>query len=143
MSKNKPKLLFGNWTMWDLNPNNYSLKNDFLENLIHLGSVVAGFARKIDGCKIIKCYEPLSVTGDVCKFEKFHCSGSAIALFYEGYNKEEMKNNLLINSFLDNQLDTFVSIVLYDDMIRFVQDGKAALYELVDGKERVIYKKSI
>ena len=143
MSKKNPKLLFGNWTMWDLNPSNYSLKNDWLENLIHLASVVSGFTRLVDDCKIIKAYEPSSVSGEVCKFEKYHNSGSGIAIALSNYNKEEMKNSLIVNSFLDNQVDYFVSIVLYDDMIRFVQDNKRCLYEIVEGKERVIYKGSV
>ena len=58
MSKRKPKLLFGNWTMWDLNPSNYSIKNDWVENLIHIGSITSGLACQVPNAKIVKAYEP-------------------------------------------------------------------------------------
>ena len=75
MSKKKPKLLFGMWTLWDLNPNNYSLKNDFIENLVHIGSVVSGLAMQFPNPKIIKAYEPKAMNPDASKFERYHHSG--------------------------------------------------------------------
>ena len=141
MSKRKPKLLFGNWTMWDLNPSNYSIKNDWVENLIHIGSITSGLACQVSNAKIVKAYEPNSISPDAVKFDKYHHSGSAITLTWDDFNKEETKANPAIVSFLENQSDDLVSVVLYDDCIKVVQDGRGCLFELTDDKERVLFKK--
>ena len=142
-SKRSPKLLFGNWTLWDLNPGNYSLKNDFQDNLIYIGSMASRLAMSLtrEGLKIIKAYEPNSLNPDATKFEKYHQSGSALALSWNEFSKEDTKTDVRIQLFLDRQDSDYVSVAVYDDMIRIIQDGKACLYEIVDGKERVLYRK--
>lgn len=140
MSKKNPKILFNNWTMWDLNPDNYSIKNDFIDNLIYIGSIASGLANSFTGAKIVKAYVPRSVNPNASKFEKYHGSGSAIALTWDGFSKDEVKINHSVISFLEEQKEDLISIVLYDDMIRLIQDGNGCLYEIVEGNERVIYK---
>lgn len=140
MSRKNPKIMFNTWTMWDLNPNNYSMKNDFLENIVFIGSVASGLAMSFPNPRIVKAYEPMSMNPNASKFEKYHGSGSAIAITWNDFNKEETKISPIIASFLDKQTEDLVSVVLYDDMIRLVQDNRGCLFEIIDGKERVIYK---
>jgi hypothetical protein len=140
MSRRNPKLLFGSWTLWDLNPDNYALKCDFIDNLVYIGSIASSLSMSFPDVKIVKAYEPKSINPDASKFERYHQSGSAIALTWRDFNKEETKVSPIIASFLEKQTEDFVSIVLYDDMIRLIQDGRGSLYEIIDGKERVIYK---
>lgn len=142
MSMRKPKVCFGGWSLWDLNPGNYSIKNDFIENLLFMGSQVAGIARILgDNVRIVKGFEPMSKNPDATKFEKHHASCSAIALSWDSYEKEKTKNDPNLRLFIDNQTEHAISVVLYDDMIRFIQDNRACIYEIVDNKDRVIYRK--
>lgn len=139
MSKRNPLIGFGSWTLWDLNPLNYALKNDFIENLIHMASVSCNFVSGFPNAKILKAYEPKSVSPDADGFSKYHHSGSAIALSWDDFSKEEILMNPFTTIFIDSNQNKSISVVVFEDHVILVQDFKGSLYDATSNY-RVVHK---
>ena len=144
MSKSKPKVLFAGMTLWDLNPDNFSIKNDFMENLIYVATVSGGLIKYIkdklfiENVNVVRGYKSYGSCDKPTYWEKFHCSGSAILFTWEMFNREEIKKLLLESKFVESIDDDRISIVLDDAGMRIVNNNKSMLIEIVDGKERVV-----
>lgn len=146
MSKSKPKLLFNKWTLWDLNPLNYALKNDFMENLVYIAYCVNSIVDHLgEDVKIVKAFCPESMFKDAVGKEKKHSYGNAIALTWKGYDKDDVKANPIFTMFVDKNNVPAINVMIYSDRVMFFVDSDdstepAYVAEDTNGSYRVIYK---
>lgn len=142
MSFKNPRLKVAGVSLWDLNPNEIALKNDFQDNLISLAidslSVLARLG--IADIKILRGVESLSKMKmekrALTVIDKKFATANALSVNWTNFNKEKIKNLLRDN--LD-KFENNLSFIIYSDRIELYRSSKRAIEESVDGSLRTFY----
>jgi len=138
MSMKNPKVVFNGISIFNANPDNYALKNDFLENLVYVLASASPMYNALACNTVVRGFVPKSKLPDADTYERYHCSGSALALKYN-VSKENAK--MILIEFLSSQQEApTLSAVLSDSEVTFVADNHAALVEKADNSYRTIWK---
>ena len=139
MSYNNPRATIAGLSLWDLNPNDIAMKNDFQDNLI---SLATDLLSRLVGVKpkVLKGMSSLaklkSKTPNPNYLEKRYCSANALCVTWEGFNKEETKTVLrdILGAF-----ENKISILIHDDSIEAYRCDKREIQEAIDGEIRTFF----
>lgn len=135
-------------TLRDINPNNYALKVDYLDNLLSLWYLTIPATEKVLGnFKIIKGFSPMQKDckkENVDKYERYHWSGSGLGVTgdFINFNDKELNDLLIIllSYFKDeDNPNDGITIIRYPDFIRFIRCSKFQLLEFNGNEYSTIF----
>jgi len=141
MSYNNPRIDFRGINLWDLNPNEIALKNDFMDNLLGLAYDVTNVIGQIvHPIKVIRGMTSLSkLKSEIVNpgyIEKRFTSANALEITWDKFDKEDTKTVLrnVLGSF-ENQL----SILIKDQSIVLYRSERRAIEEELENETRTFF----
>ena len=141
MSFQTPRMTIGNITLWDLNPNDIAIKNDFQDNLLSLAadlmSIIRGWHPTV---KVLQGMSSLSKLKSKTKtptyLEKRYCSANALCITWDKFDKEAIKDALRkVLGLFENKL----SFLIHDDKLEAYRTDRREIKEIVDEEVRTFY----